>query len=66
MVLMTDHLMGAAEIAERLRVTTPRVHQIVAADPTFPEPTAVLRAGKVWRTADIERWIRKRDQRRAK
>lgn len=58
--------MGAAEIAERLGVTTPRVHQIVAHDITFPEPTAVLRAGKVWKTSDIERWIAKRDQRRSK
>jgi predicted DNA-binding transcriptional regulator AlpA len=62
---MTNHLMGAAEIADRLGVTAARIHQIVAEDPTFPAPTAVLRAGKVWKTTDVERWIVKRDKRRA-
>lgn len=61
---MADHLMGAAEIAGRLGVTTPRVHQIASADPTFPTPAAVLRMGKVWKTADVERWIVKRNKRK--
>ncbi len=58
--------MGAAEIAERLGVTTPRVHQIVAADTTFPRPAATLRMGKVWKTAEVERWIVKRNKMRSK
>ncbi|WP_026310861.1 helix-turn-helix transcriptional regulator [Parafrankia elaeagni] len=54
---MTHHLMGTAEIAERLGVSRQRVHQIETGDPTFPKPVAELSAGKVWETADIERWI---------
>jgi predicted DNA-binding transcriptional regulator AlpA len=50
-------LMGAAEIARRLGVSTGRVHQILVADRTFPKPRATLSMGKVWATADVERWI---------
>jgi predicted DNA-binding transcriptional regulator AlpA len=49
--------MGAAEIARRLGVSPGRVHQILATDPTFPKPRATLSMGKVWETADVERWI---------
>ncbi|KQC39090.1 regulator [Frankia sp. ACN1ag] len=52
--------MGAAEIGRRLGVSTGRVHQILAADPTFPKPRAVLSMGKVWATAEIEKWITER------
>ncbi len=51
------HLMGAAEIGKRLGVSRQRVSQLAAADPTFPKPVAELAAGRVWETADIERWI---------
>ncbi len=63
---MTQPFMGVAEIGERLGVTGSRVHQIIASDETFPRPVAELRAGRIWRTADIERWITRRDKRRAK
>jgi predicted DNA-binding transcriptional regulator AlpA len=49
--------MGAAEIGERLKISRQRVSQIAADDPTFPKPVAELKAGRVWETADIERWI---------
>jgi predicted DNA-binding transcriptional regulator AlpA len=52
-----QELMGAAEIARRLDVSPGRVHQILAADPTFPKPRAVLSMGKVWTTTDVEAWI---------
>ncbi|MEX5634119.1 helix-turn-helix transcriptional regulator [Parafrankia sp. FMc2] len=54
---MSHHLMGTAEIAERLGVSRQRVHQIETSDPTFPKPVAELSAGKVWESADVERWI---------
>ncbi|WP_239329702.1 AlpA family transcriptional regulator [Frankia sp. CiP3] len=54
---MTHHLMGTAEIAERLGVSRQRVHQIETTDPTFPKPVIELSAGKVWETTDVEKWI---------
>jgi prophage regulatory protein len=50
-------LMGTAEIAERLGVSRVRVHQIVTTDPSFPAPLGEIKAGKVWRAEDVERWI---------
>jgi len=50
-------LVGVAEIAEMLGVSRQRVHQIVKADPTFPEPVADLSAGKIWARADVGEWI---------
>ncbi len=49
-------VMGAAEIAERLRVTRQRAYQITARR-DFPEPGAHLAMGQVWATEDVERWI---------
>ncbi|WP_239382678.1 AlpA family transcriptional regulator [Frankia sp. CIT1] len=48
--------MGAAEIGKRLGVSRQRVSQL-AQDPTFPKPVADLAAGRIWETADVERWI---------
>jgi predicted DNA-binding transcriptional regulator AlpA len=56
MVIDVHHLMGAAEIEERLGVSRQRVQQIVTRD-DFPAPVRVLRMGKVWETSDVERWI---------
>lgn len=50
-------VMGAAEIADRLRVTRQRAYQITARR-DFPEPGAVLAMGQVWATDDVEVWIR--------
>lgn len=58
MLAVMHHLMGAAEIGDRLRVSRQRVQQIVArAD--FPKPEHELKMGKVWSTAAVEAWIRK-------
>jgi predicted DNA-binding transcriptional regulator AlpA len=50
-----DELLGTAEIADMLRVSRQRVHQLTSrAD--FPAPVAVLKAGMFWRRADVEEW----------
>ena len=48
-------LMGVFEIAKQLKVTRQRVHQL-AAEPHFPRPVAVLHAGSIWSTNDINEW----------
>lgn len=48
-------LAGAAEVADMLGVTTQQVDRL-ARQPGFPKPVAVLKAGRVWRRRDIERW----------
>jgi predicted DNA-binding transcriptional regulator AlpA len=58
MVAVMHHLMGAAEIGERLGgVSRQRVQQIVSRS-DFPKPVAVLGMGKVWSTDEVEQWIR--------
>jgi prophage regulatory protein len=57
MLLDVGVLMGQAEIAERLGVTRQRVQQLIART-DWPEPYEVLAMGKVWRTEDIEGWIK--------
>jgi predicted DNA-binding transcriptional regulator AlpA len=49
-------LVGVAEIAVLLGVSTQRVHQL-AASPNFPKPVAVLSAGMIWQLSDIEQWM---------
>jgi prophage regulatory protein len=56
MVTVMHHLMGAAEIGERLGVSRQRVQQLVSR-PDFPAPVRVLSMGKVWESEDVERWI---------
>ena len=51
-------LMGVAEVAELLGVTTTRVHQL-AATQGFPKPVAVLAAGRIWKRAEVEKWARR-------
>lgn len=52
-------LVGAAEIQVLLGVGRQRVQQLANLD-DFPAPVAVLKAGKIWRTADIVEWARAR------
>jgi predicted DNA-binding transcriptional regulator AlpA len=52
-------LVGLTEIAEMFGVSRQRVDQIVRADPTFPEPVAVITAGRIWRRSAVERWARR-------
>lgn len=58
---MEDQLriMAVAEIAKTLGVSTGRVHQLIKTDPSFPAAGAILSVGKVWRTEDVEDWMRR-------
>lgn len=53
-------VVGVHEVAQILGVSRQYVH-VLASRPDFPRPLAVLKAGKVWRLRDIERWIAKRN-----
>ena len=50
-------LMGVAEIADLLDVSTQRVDQIARTD-AFPAPVAVLTMGRIWKQTDVERWAK--------
>ena len=54
-----DHLVGAAEIAERLGLSHPQtVHTLRRRDPAFPAPVATLRQAMVWSWPDVAAWAR--------
>jgi predicted DNA-binding transcriptional regulator AlpA len=55
---LKQQLMGTSEIAEFLGVTNQRVDQL-ARRPGFPEPVAVLAAGRIWSRSHIEAWARR-------
>jgi hypothetical protein len=55
--LVGKHLMGQAEIADRLGVSRQRVQQLTA-KPNWPAPFDTLAMGKVWWIKDVEEWIR--------
>jgi prophage regulatory protein len=50
-------LMGTGEIMNRLGVSRQRAHQLTSRT-DFPQPYAVLILGCVWRTTDVDVWIR--------
>jgi len=41
-----------------LGVTRQRVDQLARDDSTFPAPAATLATGRVWETADVEKWAK--------
>lgn len=49
--------MGLTEVAELLGVSRQRAHQL-SKSKGFPEPTARLSAGLIWRRQDVEAWAR--------
>lgn len=51
--------MGPDEIRERLGVSRQRAY-ILMNRRDFPEPWRELAMGKVWRSTDVEAWIRER------
>ena len=61
---MTDdiELMGTSEVAALLGVSRQRV-LVIAQQPGFPRPLAVLKMGNVWRGTDIRRWVLDRQSR---
>jgi predicted DNA-binding transcriptional regulator AlpA len=56
-------IMGAAEIAEYLGVSRQWV-EVLSKRRDFPPPAVVLKAGRIWRTEDIEAWEAARRERR--
>jgi prophage regulatory protein len=52
-------VVGLSEIAEFLELTRQRVDQLARTDPDFPEPAAIISAGRIWRRADVEKWATK-------
>jgi len=55
---METELVGVAEVAAMLDLTTQRVDQLARRDPTFPAPVAELAAGRIWSCVDIVSWAR--------
>jgi predicted DNA-binding transcriptional regulator AlpA len=51
-------LVGLTEIGELLGVSRQRAGQLSETD-GFPEPVAVLAAGRIWKRADVEAWARR-------
>lgn len=49
--------MGPEEIRVRLGVSRQRAYIIIGRK-DFPDPWRVLKMGKVWRSIDVEKWIR--------
>jgi prophage regulatory protein len=56
--LVAIDLVGIAEIAEMLGLTTQRIDQLARRDPTFPKPLAELSAGRIWARGDIVSWAK--------
>jgi prophage regulatory protein len=51
--------MGPEEIRLRLGVSRQRAYILIGRK-DFPDPWRVLARGKVWRSTDVEAWIRER------
>nr|MDT0660563.1 AlpA family phage regulatory protein [Micromonospora sp. DSM 115978] len=51
-------LVASQEVQEMLGVSRTRAYQITNSK-SFPDPVAVLSVGRIWRTEDVEGWIRK-------
>ena len=52
-------LMGTSEVAALLGISRQRV-LVIARQPGFPRPLAVLKMGNVWRGGDIRAWASRR------
>jgi predicted DNA-binding transcriptional regulator AlpA len=48
-------VVAMAELIDMLGLSKARVVQLIAA-PGFPEPLAVIKAGKVWSYEDVKTW----------
>lgn len=56
-------LAGAAEVADMLGVSRQQVDRL-SQRADFPNPVATLKGGRIWRTRDIERWMKANPHRR--
>ena len=61
---VTSHLLGMKEVAALLGVSKQRLAQLLDIYPDFPEPAAVISAGRIWNRADVESWIAAHPDRR--
>jgi predicted DNA-binding transcriptional regulator AlpA len=52
-----EGLMGLAEVADLLGVSTQRVDQLAHRE-DFPRSIAELKGGRIWRRRDIEAWAK--------
>ncbi|MFV2088930.1 helix-turn-helix transcriptional regulator [Micromonospora sp. LOL_021] len=50
-------LVASQEVQEMLGVSRTRAYQITNSK-SFPDPVAVLSVGRIWRTDDVEQWIK--------
>lgn len=58
-----SQLVGAAEIAERLGLSSFRiVHQWRRRHPDFPAPVVELKQAKVWLWPEVEAWVKARQE----
>ena len=56
-VKWTSNRVGVTEIGNLLGVSRQRADQLTRTE-GFPEPVAVLSAGRIWGRADVEAWAR--------
>jgi prophage regulatory protein len=54
---MPARTVGVTEIGDLLGVSRQRADQLTRTE-RFPEPVAVLSAGRIWRRVDVEDWAR--------
>ncbi|WFE22352.1 AlpA family phage regulatory protein [Solwaraspora sp. WMMD937] len=50
-------LVASQEVQEMLSVSRTRAYQVTNSK-SFPDPVAVLSVGRIWRTDDVEQWIK--------
>jgi prophage regulatory protein len=55
------NLAGLHEVGELIGVSRQRADQL-ARQVGFPKPVAELKAGRIWRRADVQRWIDAREK----
>lgn len=51
-----QRLLSTTEVAERLEVSRPRVHQLRREYPDFPEPVIEQPRALFWSAAQVRRW----------
>jgi prophage regulatory protein len=54
---MPARTVGVTEIGDLLGVSRQRADQLTRTE-RFPEPVAVLSAGRIWRRVDVQDWAR--------
>ena len=50
------NLVGLHEVGAMIGVSRQRADQL-ARQTGFPKPVAELKAGRIWRRADVQRWV---------